>query len=220
MTSAERLPTELHAAAETLWRYHRLGHDLRPSSAALALGSHDIGVADHAARLYHRGLFPVVVCTGANSPTTRAVFPRGEAVHYRERLLERGVPERAVVLEPKARHTGENIVNSRRLLDELSVHVGLLTIVTRPYHERRAFVTSRRHWPEVRTQCSSQEIGLDAYMRGIGDPDRVVHMLVGDTQRIWLYAERGLTPSQEIPAPVIDAYELLVAAGFTRRVTA
>jgi hypothetical protein len=60
--------------AELLWRYHRLGHELRRCAAAIGLGSHDLGVATYAAQLYLRGLFPLIVFTGGTSPTTRNRF--------------------------------------------------------------------------------------------------------------------------------------------------
>jgi hypothetical protein len=41
---------------------------LRPCSAGIGLGSHDLGVATFAADLYHAGLFPVLVFSGGNSP--------------------------------------------------------------------------------------------------------------------------------------------------------
>jgi hypothetical protein len=65
-----------------------MGHEVRPCSAAIGLGSHDLGVATTAADLYRAGFFPVLVFSGGNSPTTRARFPRGEAVHV-PKLLRR-----------------------------------------------------------------------------------------------------------------------------------
>jgi hypothetical protein len=71
--------TDQHRAdAKLIWDYHQL----RPCSAGIGLGSHDLGVATLAADLYHAGLFPVLVFSGGNSPTAAARFPRGEAVHY------------------------------------------------------------------------------------------------------------------------------------------
>lgn len=45
-------------------------------------------------------------------------------------------------------------------------------------------------------------------------------MLVGDTQRIWLYAERGYAIPQPVPDDVHNAYRELVAAGYTSRLIA
>ena len=65
------------ADAGTIWDFHQMHHQQRPSEAAIGLGSRDLGVATFAARLYHAGMFPVVVFSGANSPGTAERFPRG-----------------------------------------------------------------------------------------------------------------------------------------------
>ena len=41
--------------------------------------------------------------------------------------------------------------------------------------------------------------------------------MVGDFQRLMIYARRGWSEPQEIPDDVMDAYQDLVAAGYTRR---
>ncbi|SHW83400.1 Uncharacterised protein [Mycobacteroides abscessus subsp. abscessus] len=64
---------QIMADAQTLWDYHQLGHELRPTNIAIGLGSHDIGVAEHTADLYHRGLFPLIVFTGANAPPRQSM---------------------------------------------------------------------------------------------------------------------------------------------------
>ncbi|CAM5712396.1 hypothetical protein SANTM175S_03584 [Streptomyces antimycoticus] len=104
--------------ARLIWDYHQMHRAPKPCSVAIGLGSHDLGVADTAVSLYERGMAPLLVFTGATSPTTRERMPRGEAVHYRERALELGVPSSAVLLEPYARNTGENIRFSKALLEE------------------------------------------------------------------------------------------------------
>ncbi|MFP5022427.1 YdcF family protein [Pseudonocardia phyllosphaerae] len=193
-------------------------HRLRPVDLAVGLGSHDLGVATCTAQLYRRGLFPTIVFTGANAPTTVERFPRGEAVHYREHALELGVPDAAILVEPSATNTGENIDRTRDLVRARGLDVSSVLLVTRPYQQRRAYAQCRMRWPEVDVVCASQEVSLDDYVAGIGDPDRVVDMLVGDTQRVWLHAERGWAVPQDVPAAVTAAYDRLVAAGYTRRV--
>ena len=63
------LPVDVHSDTEILWNFHRLDHDLTTASVGIGLGSHDPGVATYTAELYHRGLFPVIVFSGANAPT-------------------------------------------------------------------------------------------------------------------------------------------------------
>lgn len=62
------ISTQTWEDARLLWNYHRMHHDLRPCSVAVGLGSHDLGVADVTAELYHQGMAPVIVFTGATSP--------------------------------------------------------------------------------------------------------------------------------------------------------
>ncbi|MFC7344409.1 YdcF family protein [Saccharopolyspora griseoalba] len=215
--SAVGIPEGIRRDVEVLWDFHDLGHELRPCDVGVGLGSHDPGVADHVAELQLRGWFPRIVFTGANAPTTAERFPRGEAVHYRERAVELGVPEAAILVEPRATNTSENIEFTRDLLSREGVEVRSLLLVSRPYQQRRAFATARKVWPEVEIVCSAQRLALDDYVRSIGDADRVVDMLVGDTQRVSIYADRGFAVPQDVPEHVVAAYQRLVDAGYTSR---
>lgn len=211
------LPAGIRDAVQVLWTYHNLQHELVPTDVGVGLGSHDLGVATCAADLFHRGLVPQLVFTGANAPTTAAVFPRGEAVHYREHALALGVPSEAILVEPNARNTGENITFTRELLAVAGISIRSVTLISRPYQQRRAYTTCRRLWPEVDVQCTSLPMELDDYVASIGDVDRVVSMLVGDTQRIWVYAEAGFAIPQSVPDDVRAAYQHLVDKGYVSR---
>ena len=206
--------------AQILWDYHQMHHEPRNTDIAIGLGSHDIGVAEHTADLYRQGRFPLIVFTGANAPTTVEVFPRGEAVHYAERAEELGVPDTAIVLEEHARNTGENFTLTRALLDREGIHPKSATIISRPYQQRRAYATCQKLWPELDVVCSSRPQSLTDYIASIGDEDKVLNMLVGDTQRIWVYADQGFAAPQPVTAEAMTAYERLVEAGYTRRLIA
>ncbi|MFF3993639.1 YdcF family protein [Streptomyces cyaneofuscatus] len=203
--------------AQQVWDYHLMHHTPRPCSVIIELGSHDLGVADAAAGFYLRGLAPVIVFTGSTSPTTRERMPRGEAVHYRERALELGVPESAVLVEPKARNTGENIRFSRALLEEAGVHVESVLLISKPYEERRAYATARKLWPEVGIVSASSPMTFAEYAASIGDDRMVIDMLAGALQRLLVYPAQGFMIEQPVPDEVAAAYERLIGAGFTSR---
>ncbi|MFE9503924.1 YdcF family protein [Streptomyces anthocyanicus] len=211
------ISTQNWADTRRLWDYHQMGHTPRPCSVAIGLGSHDLGVADTAADLYERGMAPLIVFTGATSPTTRERMPRGEAVHYRERALELGVPSSAVLVEPRAQNTGDNIRFSRELLKEADVDVSSVLLISKPYEERRAYATAHKLWPEVEIISASSPMTLNEYVDFIGDARMVIDMLVGALQRLLVYPEQGYLISQPVPADVIEAYERLCHAGFTSR---
>ncbi|MET7536467.1 YdcF family protein [Streptomyces sp. NPDC005507] len=214
------ISTQAWTDARRLWDYHQMGHTLRSCSVAIGLGSHDLGVADMAVDLYKRGMAPLLVFTGATSPTTRDRMPRGEAVHYRERALELGVPSSAILVEPDARNTGENIRFSKAMLDEAGVDVSSVLLISKPYEERRAYATARKLWLGVEIVSASTPMTLDEYVDSIGDARLVIDMLVGALQRLLIYPEQGFMISQPVPADVLQAYERLCDEGFTSRLLA
>ncbi|MGW7272224.1 YdcF family protein [Streptomyces sp. NPDC054864] len=214
------ISTQAWADARRLWDYHQMGHALRPCSVAIGLGSHDLGVADTAVDLYQRGLAPLLVFTGATSPTTQERMPRGEAVHYRERALELGVPGSAVLVEPRARNTGENIRFSKSVLEEAGVDVSSVLLISKPYEERRAYATACKLWPEVEVISASTPMTFMEYVDSIQDARLVIDMLVGALQRLLIYPDQGFMISQPVPDDVLEAYNRLCAEGFTSRLLA
>ncbi|WP_285688961.1 YdcF family protein [Actinoplanes sp. NBRC 103695] len=181
------------------------------------LGSHDLGVAECAADLYQQGWFPYAVFSGAGNPIRPELFPDGEAVKFRELAIAAGMPPERALLERRASNTGENITLSRTVLAEAGIHPKTVTLVCRPYDQRRAYATCRKLWPQVEPVCASQVIGFDDYLDGIGDDRLLVDMLVGDVQRILEYPSRGFAIAQPVPPAVLDAFTVLRDAGFTSR---
>lgn len=203
--------------AQRLWDYQQMNHEPRPCSVGIGLGSHDLGVADVTVNLYQRGMFPLIVFTGATSRTTRDRMPKGEAEHYRERALELGVPASAIIVELEARNTGENINFARELLTGRGIDVSSVMLVSKPYEERRAFATARKLWPEVEIVSASAPMTLAEYVDSLKDPRLVLDMLVGAQQRLFLYPKQGFMIRQEVPDSVAAAYEHLCSEGFTSR---
>ncbi|MCX4824017.1 YdcF family protein [Streptomyces sp. NBC_01142] len=208
------------ADAQRLWDFQQMGHEPRPCSVAIGLGSHDLGVADTTVDLYQRGMMPLIVFTGATSRTTRERMPRGEAEHYRERAIELGVPADAIIVEPQAQNTGENIRFSRALLEDRGVPVSSVLLVSKPYEERRAYATARKLWPDVEWVSASTPMTLAEYVDSIQDPRLVIDMLVGAQQRLMVYPRQGFMIEQTVPDDVAAAYKRLGAEGFTSRLLA
>jgi uncharacterized SAM-binding protein YcdF (DUF218 family) len=213
---ALRDPRIAHAV-ETLWNYNNLQHEPHRTDVGIGLGSHDLSVATTIADLFHCGMFPLIVFTGANSPTTEDRFPQGEAAHYREHAISLGVPGEAILTEDAATNTGENITRTQELLNRNGYAVASVTLVSRPYQQRRAYATCRKLWPEVEPLCAATPLPLKEYFDTIGDEARVINMMVGDTQRIEIYANRGFAIPQPMPDDVRDAMALLVEEGYTAR---
>lgn len=76
-------------------------------------------------------------------------MPRGEAIHYRERALELGVPSPDVLVEPNACNTGENVRLSRAVLEEAGIDVESVPLAGKSDEERRAYAAAPKPWAEV-----------------------------------------------------------------------
>ncbi|MFD7077157.1 YdcF family protein [Nocardioides sp. NPDC059952] len=130
------------------------------------------------------------------------------------------MPRSAILVEPRATSTGQNIALSRELLAEHDIDVSSATLSSRPYQQRRAYATAKRVWPGLDIVCSARSQELETYIKSIGSEKRVLDMLVGDTQRLWVYAEKGIATPQEVDEQTRAAYERLVEAGYTSRLVA
>lgn len=201
--------------ARKLWDYHHMNHTLAKSDCILALGSHDLRVADRAAELYLEGWAPILILSGGLGNVTRGIWKDPEADRFARIALDKGVPAEAIFIENKSTNTGENIQFTRRLLEEKLLHPQHFLLVQKPYMERRTYATFRKQWPDKDLLVTSPQIAFEDYPTEEIPMERVIEIMVGDLQRIHLYPQKGFQIPQEIPADVWAAYEKLVEWGFT-----
>lgn len=207
----------IDAWARTVWDYHKVGHALRHADCIVALGSHDTRVAERAAELYLAGWAPLVVMSGGLGSLTSGLWTRPEAEVFADVAVSMGVPRERLLLESRSTNTGENVSFTRRLLAERGVLPRSAIAVQKPYMERRTLATFGARWPELELVVTSPLLDFDAYTRQGISRDDVIHIMVGDLQRLLVYAREGFSTPQEVPAEVMAAYAGLVAAGYTRR---
>jgi uncharacterized SAM-binding protein YcdF (DUF218 family) len=211
---------DLDLCARLVWDYHHVGHALAKADAILVLGSHDTRVAERAAEVLLEGWAPLVVFSGHLGALTKERFARSEAAIFADVAAARGVPRERILLEDRSTNTGENVVFMRQLLDERGLALRRAIAVQKPYMERRTLATFRARWPELDVLVTSPRIDWADYPNHDIGRDDVIHIMVGDLQRLVLYAEKGWSEPQDIPPDVMEAYQELVKAGYTRRLVA
>lgn len=203
--------------ARIVWDYHHVQHTLAPADCILVLGSHDTRVAERGAEVFLAGYAPLVVFSGKLGALTSGVWDRPEAEIFADIAAARGVPRERMLIEARATNTGENVDFSRRLLSEHGVRPKRAIAVQKPYMERRTLATFRQRWPELDLVVTSPQIEFDAYPTDAITREDVIHIMIGDLQRLILYAQRGWSAPQQIPAEVMEAYERLIKAGYRGR---
>ena len=205
---------------ETLWNYHRLNHQLSHADAIVVLCSHDLRVAERAAQLYAGEWAPLVVFSGGLGAITRHMWQEPEADQFAKIAVQMAVPRERILVENKSTNTGENVLFARDLLAANSIAVRKLIVVQKPYMERRSYATFKQLWPEIELVVTSPQVSLDEYLNSYSNAlpiDHVISIIVGDLQRLRVYADRGFQIPQAIPDDVWHAYEELVKAGYDTR---
>ena len=203
--------------ARIVWDYHHVHHTLRKADCIVVLGSHDTRVAERGAELFVEGWAPLVVFSGHLGSLTSGIWTRPEAEVFAQIAVERGVPRDRILLESRSTNTGENVDFTQQLLAQKDLEPRRAIAVQKPYMERRTLATFSRRWPELDVVVTSPQMGYDDYATGEIARDDVIHIMVGDLQRLIVYGRRGWSAPQEIPAEVMAAYQGLIAAGYTRR---
>jgi len=210
------LSPDNYVLAEKLWNYHHVNHRLEKCDCILALGSHDLRVAERAADLYNQGWAPLVIMSGGLGNFTKETWTESEADKFAAIAIEKGVPADKILIENKSTNTGENILFTQRLLAEKGIYPDSFMLVQKPYMERRAYATFKKHWPEKKLLVTSPQISFNKYPTPEISIEKVINIMTGDLQRIKLYPQKGFQIYQEIPAEVWNAYKQLIDAGYDK----
>ena len=212
---------QIKALVETVWAYHHLDHELSRADAILVLCSHDTAVAERGAQLFLDGWAPLLIFSGGLGSITRDLWTEPEADQFAAIAVGMGVPRERILVENRSTNTGENVLFTKQLLADRGLTPQSFILVQKPYMERRSYATFKKRWPEKEAIVTSPQVSLDEYLERYSNDnlpvDEVVSIMVGDLQRVKLYAEKGFQIPQEIPPDVWAAYEALVAAGYDSR---
>ena len=206
---------------QTVWDYLGMHQAPEQADVIVGFGNFNTNIARRAAELYLRGLAPVVLFTGGLGRNTEGLLPEPEAVRFARVAMECGVPEKAILLEPESTNTAENILFTRRLLEERGIPHERILGVHQPFMERRITAAMGVYWPEQAFRVTSPQVSItdylaDAKKQGVTE-NAAVSVIVGDFQRMDLYAKKGYQTPQYIPPEAWEAFHALVAMGFDKQ---
>ena len=200
-----------------LWDYMHMHMDLQKSDYIVGFGCYNEDIALRCADLWKEGWAPKILFTGGLGRNTAQMWTRSEAERFADVAIKAGVPESVIRIENKSTNTAENILFTRAMLEPEGVRQ--IIGVHKPFMERRVHAAMGVYWPEMKCILTSPQVTISQYVdlsaeQGI-DEKRVIEILVGDFQRIDLYAKKGYQLPQIIPGEVWQAYEKLVDLGYT-----
>jgi uncharacterized SAM-binding protein YcdF (DUF218 family) len=196
--------------AKTLWTYMSSFRARQSSDAIVVCCSYDLRVCDYACELIRQGLARRLVLSGKAGNWTRHLWSVPEAHVFRERALDNGLDPHLILIEDRATNFGENIAFVRALIPGAR----RITFATKPNSVLRVALTIPVQWPHVVASVDSPALSFPHEVSQIIGVLGVIHEMVGDVERILQYPARGFQVPHELPPPVLDAYETLVAEGF------
>jgi len=206
---------------QIIWDY--LGMHQEPVKADLIVGfgNFNTDIARRAAELYHQGYAPKILFTGGLGRNTKSLFPEPEAVRFAKVAVECGVPAENIILEDRSTNTKENIEFTREILVSQAIAHSHVLGVHQPYMERRITAALGVYWPELSFSVTSPQVTIPEYLarakqQGMTE-NAAISVIVGDFQRMDLYARLGYQLPQHIPEEAWEAYHELVAMGFDKQ---
>lgn len=203
---------------QVIWDYLCLRQEPRQADVIVGFGNFNTDIARRAAELYHQGVAPKVLFTGGLGRNTVGLLPESEADRFARVAIECGVPDCDIIREDKSTNTAENIIFTRKLLEKLGVAHDHILGVHQPFMERRISAAMGVYWPELNFSVTSPQVTIPEYLarareQGISE-NASISVIVGDFQRMKLYADKGWQVPQEIPEEAWEAFRTLVALGY------
>ena len=203
---------------KVIWDYMHLNMEPGPADCIVGFGNYNVNIALRAAELYRAGYAPRVLFTGGLGRNTAGMWTGSEAERFAAAAVAAGVPERDVIVEDRSTNTAENITFTRDKLAALGLSAKRLLGVHQPFMERRIWAAMQVYWPEVQFTVTSPQVDIRQYLRdavvqGLGEK-AAIDVIVGDFQRMELYAKKGWQVPQNIPEAVWTAFRVLVALGY------
>lgn len=204
-----------------LWDYLQLHQPLRKADVIVGFGNFNTDIPRRAAQLYLAGYAPKILFTGGLGRNTQGLLPETEAARFARVAAGMGVPEKDILLEDRSRNTAENIRLTRALVEAENIPHGHILGVHQPFMERRIAAAMGVYWPEQSFSVTSPQVTMEAYLSRAGDQgiseNAAVSVIVGDFQRMDLYAQKGWQVPQEIPPEAWAAFHALVEQGFDKQ---
>ncbi len=206
---------------QVIWDYLRLGQEPQKCDCIVGFGNFNTDIARRAAQLYHQGFAPKILFTGGLGRNTEGLLTEPEAVRFARVAIECGVPEADILVEDRSTNTKENILFTRELLKKHKIVHQRILGVHQPFMERRIKAAMGVYWPELHFSVTSPQVTIPEYLarareQGVSE-EASISVIVGDFQRMDLYAKLGYQLPQHIPEDAWKAFHQLVAMGFDKQ---
>ena len=206
---------------QILWDYLGMHQTPEKADVIVGFGNFNDNIARRAAELYLQGYAPKILFTGGLGRNTKNLLSEPEAERFARVAMECGVPEGDILREDQSTNTKENILFTREMLERLELKHERILGVHQPFMERRICAAMGVYWPEQSFRVTSPQVTIPEYLREAERQGMTregsISVIVGDFQRMDLYARLGYQLPQEIPEQAWEAFRQLVDMGYDKQ---
>ena len=204
---------------QILWDFMHMNQPIENADVIVGFGCYDEDIPKRCAELFHRGFAPYVCFSGGLGRNTDKLWTKSEAERFAAIAISEGVPAERIILENKSTNSAENLLFTPKILAEAGIRAEKIIAVHKPYMEKRLWAAMQVYWPDVKAVYTSPDVSVEehiAHAEAIGMTRKgVIETIVGDVQRMEIYADKGYQARVEIPAEVRRAFDALVEQGYT-----
>lgn len=195
---------QIRKSLEIIYKYLAISDHPEKANVIFVAGGSTITPAIKAAELYKQGFGSKIFITAKRGTFSNPDWKEDDAVVYKKKMVELGVPEGDIVSDPISTNSLEEADDSVYLMKQEGIDPKTVIIVDRPIHQRREFATF---------------VGLHEGMgiRFINCPadepleynQATLDRAVAEIDRLEAFALQGTLAKQIFPKEVLKAYDFL-----------
>lgn len=192
-----------------IWSYLAPSVTLVPTDVLFVFGGLDLSIPRHAAEIFKTGQYSHIIVSGSTGPLTSGVFLQSEARTFADAMISQGVPSNNIIVEEKAKNTGENVKFGIQRAKEMGVIIESATLVSKSFLMRRALLTFKKQYPSIVTIPSPPPGPPSMYV----DRPKVefAQRIIAEVDRLIEYESLGFISHASIPHKVKESVQLLRA---------
>jgi uncharacterized SAM-binding protein YcdF (DUF218 family) len=199
----------LRELSQILWNWLAINDKPENSDIIFLFGGAILNTPQKGLELFNQGLAPYIVTTGLGGTFGNPEWTKPIADMFTNYLVEKGIPQEKIIIQNTSTNTPEDVKIAIPLLRKMNIPHSSAIIVSRPVHQRRAYATFAKLYPEIKlinAPCFETE------PTQIEDQNELVYVAtrcLQEYERLITYGEKGDLVIQQIPADIAETYNQL-----------
>lgn len=194
---------KIQEQAKIIWDYLNIVDVPQKADVIFVLGGSTINPIKKAAKLFKADFASKIAFISIGGTFGSKYWKMSESAKYHQELLNLGIKENCILYDELSRNTLEEARLAIPFFKKNKLNAKKVILVSRPVHQRRAYATFAKQWPQIKfINCPADE------KLTIHDKDLLLR-LTQEIERLDLYGKKGDILVQKHSNKVDRAYKQL-----------